>query len=84
MDSWINLGALGRIVLVGLLAGAGLPAMFALGLRALGGRQRQDSGQGRPAGHSVPTAPRVAAAVFCFAVVVAASGWGVFSIWRHS
>src|ERR1022692_2238616 len=32
--SWINLTALGEIVVFGLLAGAGLPAIFALGLLA--------------------------------------------------
>ena len=33
--SWINLSALWKIVVFGLLAGAGLPALFAFGLRAL-------------------------------------------------
>ena len=33
--SWINLSALWKIVVYGLVAGAGLPAMFAIGLRAL-------------------------------------------------
>ena len=33
--SWINLSALWKIVVFGLLAGAGLPALFALGLRSL-------------------------------------------------
>ena len=33
--SWINLTALWKIVVFGLLAGAGLPAIFALGLLAL-------------------------------------------------
>ncbi len=33
--SWINLHALWQILVVGLLAGAGLPALFAVGLRAL-------------------------------------------------
>ena len=33
--SWINLSALWKIVVYGLLAGAGLPALFAVGLRAL-------------------------------------------------
>lgn len=35
MNSWINLNALWKIVVVGLLTGAGLPALFALGLRLL-------------------------------------------------
>ena len=33
--SWVNLHALWQILVVGLLAGAGLPALFAVGLRAL-------------------------------------------------
>jgi len=38
MNSWINLSAIWRIVVVGLLAGAGLPALVAVGLRALSPR----------------------------------------------
>lgn len=33
--SWINLSAIWKIVVYGLLAGAGLPALFAIGLVAL-------------------------------------------------
>lgn len=36
MNSWINLTALWEIVVVGLVAGAGLPALFAIGMVALG------------------------------------------------
>jgi hypothetical protein len=35
VSSWVNLQALWQILVVGLLAGAGLPALFAVGLRAL-------------------------------------------------
>ncbi len=35
MNYWIDLHALWQIVVVGLLAGAGLPALFAVGLGAL-------------------------------------------------
>jgi hypothetical protein len=35
MNDWIDLQALWQIVVFGLVAGAGLPAVFALGLRAL-------------------------------------------------
>ena len=46
MNNWINLSALWRIVGLGLLAGAGLPAIFALGVRALGtGSQTDESGR---------------------------------------
>jgi len=32
---WINFSALWKILVFGVLAGAGLPALFAIGLRAL-------------------------------------------------
>ena len=35
MNSWIDLTALWQIVVVGLIAGAGLPALFAIGMRML-------------------------------------------------
>ena len=35
MNQWIDYKALWEIVVIGLLAGAGLPAIFALGMRAL-------------------------------------------------
>ncbi len=84
MNSWINLSALWKIVVVGLLAGAGLPALFAIGLRALtlrpsGAAPATDDGDelvgGSPLG--------IAAASLCFAVVLAAIGWGIYSIVNH-
>jgi hypothetical protein len=85
MNSWINLSALWKIVVVGLLAGAGLPVLFAIGLRALyphpatateGGGGAAAKGTAGPVG--------VAAAALCFAVVLAAIGWGIYSIVNHS
>jgi hypothetical protein len=35
VNSWINLNALWKIIVIGLLTGAGLPALFAIGLRLL-------------------------------------------------
>jgi hypothetical protein len=81
--SWINLTALGEIVVFGLLAGAGLPAIFALGLLALsmkGGRAQTagaDSDQvigGNPAG--------IVIATFCFLVVLAAIAWGIYEVYQ--
>jgi len=46
MTSWINLDALWKIVVVGLACGAGLPAVFAVGLRALGHAERVPSAAG--------------------------------------
>lgn len=77
MSSWIDLHALWRIVVIGLACGAGLPAVFAIGLRALhfgsGGPDSQEQAiGGNPVG--------VVAAGLCFAVVLAAVGWGIYLI----
>jgi hypothetical protein len=80
--SWINLTALWKIVVFGLVAGAGLPAIFALGLLALsrGGRTQTAGADsdvivgGNPAG--------IAAAAFCFLVVLAAIGWGIYEVYQ--
>ena len=80
--SWINLAAIGKIVGFGLIAGAGLPALFALGLLALskGGRaQAADSDTdvvvgGNPGG--------IVVAAFCFLVVLAAIGWGIYEVYQ--
>ncbi|HEX7354354.1 MAG TPA: hypothetical protein VF288_05920 [Mycobacteriales bacterium] len=72
MDSWINLSAVWRIVVVSLLVGAGLPALFALGIRGL-------AAEGRPVpGTSVSRATVLAFA--CFAIVLAAVGCGIAAI----
>ncbi|MFC9328941.1 hypothetical protein [Kitasatospora sp. NPDC057015] len=81
MDSWINLNALWKIAVVGLLTGAGLPALFAIGLRVLNPPARAgDAAVGRPtagpAGYAL--------AGLCFAVVLAAIGWGIAVIIDHS
>jgi hypothetical protein len=80
--SWINLDALWKIVVFGLLAGAGLPALFALGLLALsrGGRTQAAGADsdvvvgGNPAG--------MVAAALCFLVVLAAIGWGIYEVYQ--
>ncbi len=73
--SWVNLGALWRILVVGLLAGAGLPAIYAVGIRALAtgeqpGDERVWAG----------SRPGLAAAAVCLAVVLAAIGYGIYLI----
>jgi len=87
MNSWVDLHALWQIVVVGLIAGAGLPALFAVGLRALsltgtGGSGSAGSLDGssdseRIVGGSVLG---IAAAACCFAVVLAGIGWGIYYI----
>lgn len=84
MNNWINLSALWRIIVVGLLAGAGLPAIFAVGLRALAA--------GSAAAPMGPDEDRViggsragmAFAGLCFAVVLAAIGYGIYLIVKAS
>lgn len=90
MNSWINLTALWKIVVVGLLAGAGLPALFAVGLRALSPARGAGSGAARVRGRDGGGRPAaaghfgLAVAALCFAVVLAAIGWGIYSIVSHS
>ncbi|HEY1623623.1 MAG TPA: hypothetical protein VGG16_07460 [Streptosporangiaceae bacterium] len=78
MDKWINLTALWQILVVGLLAGAGLPALVALGLVALGLRAlAAPDASGAAVGYSPA---RVAVAALCFAIVLAAIGYGIYLI----
>jgi hypothetical protein len=99
MTSWVNLDALWKIVVIGLLCGAGLPAVFAIGLRALHVSDRRTTGVTAAVGAqasrvdagtaALPAAMHVerrfatrnmlgvVVAGICFAVVLAAIGWGV-------
>jgi hypothetical protein len=79
VNSWINLQASWEIVVVGLLAGAGLPAIFALGLRALG---RPGKGHVTVSDDELVGGSRIgiAIAAFCIAVVLAAIGYGIYII----
>ena len=79
MNDWVDLHALWQIVVVGLIAGAGLPALFAIGLRALSTTSAgtQPSGPGGLVGGSKPG---MALGALCFAVVLAAVGWGIYFI----
>jgi hypothetical protein len=80
--AWINLDAIWKIVVFGLIAGAGLPALFAIGLLALSqGSKARAAGPdsdvvvgGNPAG--------MVAAAFCFLVVLAAIGWSVYEVYQ--
>ncbi len=49
MSEFIEWGALANVVVVGLLVGAGLPTLFALGVRSLAGPgARDEAGRVRP------------------------------------
>ncbi|CAG7583873.1 hypothetical protein SIM91_25920 [Rhodococcus opacus] len=65
-----TIDSLWQVILVGLLFGAGLPAIFALGLRSLGGT---DTGEGV----SQPTFAGRIGAWACFAVVLIAIITGI-------
>jgi hypothetical protein len=86
--SWINLSALWKIVVFGLIAGAGLPALFAFGLRELslpGGGRTQTAGAGgdtdsdRLVGGN-PVGMVIAA--ICFLIILAAVGWGIYEVYQ--
>lgn len=76
VSDWIDLQALWQIVVFGLLAGAGLPAVFALGLRALAiGKPSGESEQivgGNPIG--------MVLGGICFLIVLAGIAGGIYFI----
>ncbi|WP_194897497.1 hypothetical protein [Catenulispora pinisilvae] len=91
MNSWINLNALWKIVVIGLLMGAGLPALFAVGLRALvprgGTVGSAQAGTGTEAGAGATASPALLGkliAGLCFAAILAAMAWGIYSIVHNS
>jgi len=81
MSDWINLTAIWKIIVFGLIAGAGLPTLFAIGMLALsrGPKARAADADsevlvgGSPAG--------IAVASLCFLIVVAAIVWGIYKIY---
>lgn len=79
-----TLDSLWQVVLVGLLLGAGLPAIFAFGLKALSVGEAPD-GAAADGTTTVATARPVAAtvaAIVCFAVVVIAIVAGILFIMK--
>ena len=89
MGDWIDLHALWQVVLVGLICGAGLPALFGVGLRALSAGNRRTvsvaDGQAQTAGAGADRVyggnpAGLAVAIACFAVILAAIGYGVYLI----
>ncbi|MGD0556956.1 MAG: hypothetical protein ABSA93_18505 [Streptosporangiaceae bacterium] len=80
--SWINLTALWKIVVFGLIAGAGLPALFAIGVVSLSkGPRARTAGADSDVlvGGSVAG---MAIAALCFLVVLAAIGWGIYEVYQ--
>jgi hypothetical protein len=95
MNSWIDLNALWKIVVYGLIAGAGLPALFAVGLRALawpGGARVQTAGAGAGGAGGGPAADDdhlyggnvlgLLIAVIIALAILAALGWCVYEVYQ--
>jgi hypothetical protein len=80
--SWINLTALWKIVVFGMVAGAGLPALFAVGLFSLskGGRAQTAGADSDVVVGGSPVGMIIAA--LCFLVVLAAIGWGIYEVYQ--
>ncbi|HVT68122.1 MAG TPA: hypothetical protein VHF26_10265 [Trebonia sp.] len=85
--SWINLTALWKIIVFGLIAGAGLPALFAGGLYtlSLGPRRARAAGADGGADSDVLIGGSVAGmviAAIAFLIVLAAIGWSIYEIYQ--
>ena len=85
--SWINLTALWKIVVFGLIAGAGLPALFAGGLYSLslGPRRAQAAGADGGTDSDVLIGGSVVGmvlAAIAFLVILAAIGWGIYEVYQ--
>jgi hypothetical protein len=76
MSDFIEWGALAQVAVAGLVVGAGIPALFALGLRLL----TQPAAAAAVDGTQVPvrrSVPRVVGATLCLGVVVGVLALGL-------
>ena len=86
--SWINLTALWKIIVFGLIAGAGLPAIFAGGLVALSQGPRTAKvatagGTGEDSDALVGgSVVGMVIAALCLLIVLAAIGWGIYEVYQ--
>jgi len=75
VSSYIDVGALVKILLIALVAGAGLTAVFALGVEGLSrGGYAAEPEEGAPA---TRRPGELGVAVVCFLVVLAGIGYGI-------
>jgi hypothetical protein len=95
MSDFIEWSALAQVLVAGVLVGAGIPALFALGLRLLAGtapnqedavpavdQTSQDGARQAPGAMTIarPGPARLVGAVLCLAVVVAAVVTGLIVV----
>ena len=81
--SWINLTAIWKIVVFGIVLGAGLPSLFAVGLFSLSRgpkTQTADGGESEALIGGNPLGMLIAA--ICFLAVLAAIGWGIWEVYQ--
>jgi hypothetical protein len=85
--SWINLTALWKIIVFGLIAGAGIPALFAGGLYSLslGPNRARAVTAGADGGDSDVvyggSVIGLVIAVIAFLIILAAIGWSIYEIY---
>ena len=72
--------ALAQVLAVGLLLGAGLPALVALGLRSLSAGRTVTVGATAATDSSRPSPAGLAGAVVCFGISIAAVAFGILVI----
>jgi hypothetical protein len=76
VSTYINIGALVKILLIALVAGAGLTAVFSIGVEGLSrGGYGSEPEEGRSATARHPAA--LVLAIACFLVVLAGIGYGI-------
>ncbi len=82
--SWINYNAIWKIIVYGLLLGAGLPALFAGGLFALSRGPRLQTAGGESDSDALVGGSTLGMviAVIAFLVVLAAIGWGIWEVYQ--
>jgi hypothetical protein len=81
--SWINLQAIWKIVVFGLVLGAGLPSLFAVGLFSLSKGPRQTATEGGDSDVVVGGNPLgILAAALCFLIILAAIAWGIYEVYK--
>jgi hypothetical protein len=82
--SWINLTALWKIVVFGLIAGAGLPAIFATGMFSLSRGPKTAAAAGDADADVVVggSAIGMVLAGLCFLIVLAAIAWGIYEVYK--